>query len=153
MIKNYLSLRASRSDSMRQRISSSRTGPLTFLTIDRDWSSMNSTRTWVTPPREPVRPRTLMTLANLTGVLVSYRKTVSNQRKKTLREGKIFKSQIEDQMSLEREMLKRIQKSRGSSQLVDLIMALNSHIRSLWMSKIPKNDNNERIKNKIKASS
>ena len=56
-------------------------------------------------------------------------------------------------MSLKREMLKRIQKSTGSSQLVDLIMALNSHIRSLWMSQIPKNDNNERIKNKIKASS
>lgn len=27
---------------------------------------MNSTRTWVTPPREPVRPRTLTTLASLT---------------------------------------------------------------------------------------
>lgn len=29
-------------------------GPLTFRMIDRVWSSMNSTRTWVTPPREPV---------------------------------------------------------------------------------------------------
>ena len=28
-------------------------GPLTFRMIDRVWSSMNSTRTWVTPPREP----------------------------------------------------------------------------------------------------
>lgn len=52
-------------------MSSSRTGPLTFLTMDRDSSSMNSTRTWVTPPLEPVRPRTLMTLASLIGVLLS----------------------------------------------------------------------------------
>lgn len=28
-------------------------GPLTFRMIERVWSSMNSTRTWVTPPREP----------------------------------------------------------------------------------------------------
>lgn len=28
-------------------------GPLTFRMIDRVVSSMNSTRTWVTPPREP----------------------------------------------------------------------------------------------------
>lgn len=28
-------------------------GPLTFRIMDRVWSSMNSTRTWVTPPREP----------------------------------------------------------------------------------------------------
>ena len=28
---------------------------------------MNSTRTCVTPPLEPVRPRTLVTLASLTG--------------------------------------------------------------------------------------
>lgn len=47
---------ASRSDSKRQRMSSSLTGPLTFRTIDRVVSSMNSTRTWVTPPRDPVRP-------------------------------------------------------------------------------------------------
>ena len=50
--------RASRSLSSRARISSSRTGPLTFRMIVRVVSSMNSTRTWVTPPREPVRPRT-----------------------------------------------------------------------------------------------
>lgn len=50
-------------------MSSSRTGPLTLRMIDRDVSSMNSTRTWVTPPREPVRPRTLMTRASLTGCL------------------------------------------------------------------------------------
>jgi len=50
--------RASRSDSRRARMSLTRTGPLTFRMIDREVSSMNSTRTWVTPPRDPVRPRT-----------------------------------------------------------------------------------------------
>lgn len=65
----YRSRLASRSDSSRQRISSSRTGPFTFRMIDRVWSSMNSTRTWVTPPREPVRPRTRVTLTSLTGCL------------------------------------------------------------------------------------
>jgi hypothetical protein len=39
-------------------MSLSLTGPLTFRMIDRLDSSMNSTRTWVTPPRDPVRPRT-----------------------------------------------------------------------------------------------
>ncbi|KAI8835585.1 hypothetical protein BJ741DRAFT_607300, partial [Chytriomyces cf. hyalinus JEL632] len=46
-------------------MSPSRTGPLTLRTIEREWSSMNSTRTWVTPPRDPVRPRTLVTRASL----------------------------------------------------------------------------------------
>lgn len=41
----------------------------THLMMLRVESSMNSTRTWVTPPREPVRPRTLTTLASLTWVL------------------------------------------------------------------------------------
>lgn len=50
--------RASRSDSNKARMSLTLTGPLTFRMIDREVSSMNSTRTWVTPPREPVRPRT-----------------------------------------------------------------------------------------------
>lgn len=50
--------RASRSDSNSAKMSLTRTGPLTFRMMDRDVSSMNSTRTWVTPPREPVRPRT-----------------------------------------------------------------------------------------------
>lgn len=36
-----------------------------------DESSMNSTLTWVTPPLEPVLPKTFLTLANVTGVLVS----------------------------------------------------------------------------------
>jgi hypothetical protein len=49
-------------------MSFSRTGPLTLRMMEREVSSMNSTRTWVTPPREPVRPRTLVTLASLTGV-------------------------------------------------------------------------------------
>lgn len=39
-------------------MSLTRTGPLTLRMIEREVSSMNSTRTWVTPPREPVRPRT-----------------------------------------------------------------------------------------------
>jgi hypothetical protein len=30
-------------------------GPLTLRMMERVWSSMNSTRTWVTPPREPAR--------------------------------------------------------------------------------------------------
>ena len=72
---NYLSLLASRSDSSRQRMSFSRTsqelvsripfiwqpsirifvpGPLTFRMMLLVVSSMNSTRTCVTPPREPV---------------------------------------------------------------------------------------------------
>lgn len=38
--------------------------------MERDWSSMNSTRTWVTPPRDPVRPSTFVTFASLTLVLV-----------------------------------------------------------------------------------
>lgn len=37
--------------------------------MERVESSMNSTRTWVTPPRDPVRPSTLTTLASLTWVL------------------------------------------------------------------------------------
>ena len=108
----YLSLLASRSDSSKQRMSSSRTvhvlvstpaivgislllfgipGPLTLRIMLRVVSSMNSTRTWVTPPREPiacqtcpyppnffslyrmqcipVRPRTRVTLTSLTGTL------------------------------------------------------------------------------------
>jgi len=63
----YRKRRASRSLSNNARMSSSRTGPLTFRIIVRVVSSMNSTRTWVTPPRDPVRPRTLITLASLTG--------------------------------------------------------------------------------------
>ncbi len=39
-------------------MSFSRTGPFTLRMIVRLASSMNSTRTCVTPPREPVRPRT-----------------------------------------------------------------------------------------------
>ena len=50
--------RASRSLSSRARISFSFTGPLTFRISCRCESSKNSTRTWVTPPREPVLPRT-----------------------------------------------------------------------------------------------
>jgi hypothetical protein len=43
------------------------TGPLTLRTMERFGSSKNSTRTWMTFPVLPVLPRTLLTLANLTG--------------------------------------------------------------------------------------
>jgi len=67
----YLSLLASLSDSSRHRISSTLTGPLTFRIMLRLVSSMNSTLTCVTPPRDPVRPRTLVTLTSLTGTLLA----------------------------------------------------------------------------------
>lgn len=51
-------------------MSFSLTGPFTFRMMDRVESSMNSTRTWVTPPRLPVLPRTFVTFASLTGTLV-----------------------------------------------------------------------------------
>lgn len=63
----YLSLLASRSHSMRQRISPTRTGPLTLRMMERLEGSMNSTRTWVTPPRDPVFPSTFTTLASFAG--------------------------------------------------------------------------------------
>ena len=47
-------------------MSPSRTGPLTLRMMDRLDSSRNSTRTWVHCPWEPVRPRILVTRANLT---------------------------------------------------------------------------------------
>ena len=50
--------RASRSLSRRARMSLVLTGPLTLRIMVRLVSSRNSTRTWVTPPREPVLPRT-----------------------------------------------------------------------------------------------
>jgi hypothetical protein len=70
--KIYLNRRASRSHSSKDKISPSRTGPLTLRTIDRPVvpppsASMNSTRTCVTLPVLPVRPRTRLTLASWTG--------------------------------------------------------------------------------------
>ena len=62
---DYRSLLASRSDSRRVKMSPSRTGPLTFLMILR-WSSMNSTRTCVHCPWDPVLPRTFVTRAKVT---------------------------------------------------------------------------------------
>lgn len=47
-------------------MSPSRTGPLTFRMMERLDSSRNSTRTWVHCPWDPVRPKTLVTRANLT---------------------------------------------------------------------------------------
>lgn len=38
-----------------EALSSNIPGPLTFRMMERVWSSMNSTRTWVTPPREPMQ--------------------------------------------------------------------------------------------------
>ena len=60
----YLSFLASLSDSIKTKISPSLTGPLTFLIKVRDLSSINSTFTCVTPPRDPVLPIILETLAN-----------------------------------------------------------------------------------------
>ena len=62
----YLKRRASRSHSSKHRISPSRTGPLTLRMMERLGSSRKNTRTWVTLPVLPVRPRTLSTLASLT---------------------------------------------------------------------------------------
>lgn len=56
---------ASRSDSRRVNTSPSRTGPFTLRIMLRWVSSRNSTRTWVTCPRDPVRPRILVTFACL----------------------------------------------------------------------------------------
>jgi len=44
-------------------------GPLTLRIMLLVVSSMNSTLTWVTPPREPVRPKTRVTFTSLTGTL------------------------------------------------------------------------------------
>lgn len=44
-------------------------GPLTLRMIDRVWSSINSTRTCVTPPREPVPPhQSAVGIQNLEGL-------------------------------------------------------------------------------------
>lgn len=48
-------------------MSPTRTGPLTLRMMDRFWSSRKSIRTWVMPPRLPVRPRIMETLPSLTG--------------------------------------------------------------------------------------
>jgi len=48
-------------------MSPTRTGPLTLRIMDRFWSSRNSIRTWVMPPRLPVRPRIIDTLPSLAG--------------------------------------------------------------------------------------
>ena len=61
------SLRASHSDSKRVSTSPSRTGPFTFRMMERLVSSMNSTRTCVHCPCEPVLPNPLVTLASLMG--------------------------------------------------------------------------------------
>lgn len=64
----YRSLLASLSDSSKVRRSPSRTGPFTFLIICRFCSPRNSTFTCVHCPCEPVRPNTLITRANTTGL-------------------------------------------------------------------------------------
>lgn len=53
-------------------MSPSRTGPLTFLMMERlFWSLMNSTRTWVHCPWDPVRPMTLVTRARVSLSMVT----------------------------------------------------------------------------------
>lgn len=58
-------------------MSPSRTGPLTFRIILRLVLSRNSTRTCVTPPREPVRPIILVTFTFLTSSASCRKATVS----------------------------------------------------------------------------
>lgn len=95
---------ASRSDSSRQRMSFSRTvmsplvcggfvqqagracvpGPLTLRMMERVWSFMNSTRHWVTPPREPViirQPAILSRCASPNCCMRSSRRKVRGLRK------------------------------------------------------------------------
>jgi len=67
----YLSLLASRSDSSSVNMSPSRTGPFTLRMIDRFDSSINSTRTCVHWPCEPVRPRIFVTFASLIGAALA----------------------------------------------------------------------------------
>ena len=66
-LQDQRNLRASLSDSNRVSMSPSRTGPLTFRMIERLVSSINSTRTCMHCPCEPVLPSTLVTLASLMG--------------------------------------------------------------------------------------
>ena len=58
---HYRNLLASRSDSIKVRMSPSRTGPLTLRMMERLDSSRNSTRTCVAWPWDPVRPSTFVT--------------------------------------------------------------------------------------------
>lgn len=69
-IGNYRNLLASRSDSNKVRISPSRTGPFTFLMMERVASFKNSTFTCVHCPWDPVRPSTLITRAKMTGLSI-----------------------------------------------------------------------------------
>ena len=69
-VSNYLNLLASLSDSSRVKISPSRTGPLTFRMICRFCSPKNSTFTWVHCPWDPVRPKILITRANVTDLSI-----------------------------------------------------------------------------------
>ena len=80
-------LRASLSDSNRVSTSPSRTGPLTFRMMERLVSSINSTRTCVHCPCEPVLPSTLVTLASLMGCtrLVSMMAAIRRRGKNTFK--------------------------------------------------------------------
>ena len=69
-IRNYRNLLASRSDSNKVRMSPSRTGPFTFLMMERVGSFKNSTFTCVHCPWDPVRPSTLITRAKMTGLSI-----------------------------------------------------------------------------------
>ena len=77
-------LLASLSDSSKVRMSPSLTGPLTFLIMNRFWSSRNLTLTWVTWPLDPVRPITFTTTACFTwdSILCTGKKYYQLKKKK-----------------------------------------------------------------------
>lgn len=84
--RHYLKRRASRSDSRRASKSPSRTGPFTLRMMERLESSKNSTRTWVIPPREPVRPMIFETFASLNGwsysIIITMRSVSLHQQRR-----------------------------------------------------------------------
>lgn len=68
-------------------MSPTRTGPFTLRMMDRFWSSRKSIRTWVMPPRLPVRPRIMATLPSLTGCSIATRGVRTEQFSRMLARG------------------------------------------------------------------
>lgn len=64
-------------------MSPTRTGPFTLRMMDRFWSSRKSIRTWVMPPRLPVRPRIMATLPSLTGCSCGSYKSQGNDKRRS----------------------------------------------------------------------
>ena len=86
-------LLASLSDSSKVRMSPSLTGPLTFLIMNRFWSSRNLTLTWVTWPLDPVRPITFTTTACFTwdSILCTGKKYYQLKKKKKFTQKQTWK--------------------------------------------------------------